>query len=441
MMGRHQHIQLFLTEVKVSFMQTMAIIGAQWGDEGKGKITDLLAEKSDLVVRYQGGHNAGHTIWVNGKKTVLHVIPSGVLHPHCTSVIGHGVVLEPENFLFELNRIQAVTKVTPENLKVSATATVITQFHKLLDGARESQGPEKIGTTGKGIGPAYEDKISRRAIKVKDLLDKDTLVRRLGVGHAEKAILFKNLYHLDCPSVEEEVERLYKLGQEMKDYVCDTFGLIDQSLAKGKRILYEGAQGILLDIDYGTYPYVTSSSTSAAGIFSGAGIPHHHLQEVIGVAKAYTTRVGEGPFPTELFDEMGSTIQIKGNEIGATTGRKRRCGWLDIPLLRYAIKSSQLTSLALTKLDILSNLPELKICYAYEVNGQVVDCAYPGINLYHAKPLLKNFTPFKDDFADGKTSSELNQYMSFIEEAMGIPVSIYAYGPDRNQIVFKKNLF
>ena len=422
-------------------MQTMAIIGAQWGDEGKGKITDLLAEKSDLVVRYQGGHNAGHTIWVNGKKTVLHVIPSGVLHPHCTSVIGHGVVLEPENFLFELNRIQAVTKVTPENLKVSATATVITQFHKLLDGARESQGPEKIGTTGKGIGPAYEDKISRRAIKVKDLLDKDTLARRLGIGHAEKAILFKNLYHLDCPSVEEEVERLYKLGQEMKDYVCDTFGLIDQSLAKGKRILYEGAQGILLDIDYGTYPYVTSSSTSAAGIFSGAGIPHHHLQEVIGVAKAYTTRVGEGPFPTELFDEMGSTIQVKGNEIGATTGRKRRCGWLDIPLLRYAIKSSQLTSLALTKLDILSNLPELKICYAYEVNGQVVDCAYPGINLYHAKPLLKNFTPFKDDFAGGKTSSELKQYMSFIEETLGIPVSIYAYGPDRNQIVFKKNLF
>ncbi|MBA2403588.1 MAG: adenylosuccinate synthetase, partial [Bdellovibrionales bacterium] len=236
-------------------------------------------------------------------------------------------------------------------------------------------------------------------------------------------------------------ERLFKLGQSMKEYVCDTFSLIDHSLSKGKRVLYEGAQGILLDIDYGTYPYVTSSSTAASGIFTGAGIPGHKLDEVIGVAKAYTTRVGEGPFPTELFDEMGSTIQIKGNEVGATTGRKRRCGWLDIPLLRYAIKSSQLTSIALTKLDILSNLPQLKICYAYEVNGKTVDCAYPGINLYHAKPLFKEFKPFTDDFAGGKSSSELDQYMSFIQDALGIPVSIYAYGPDRNQIVFKKNLF
>lgn len=422
-------------------MKTMAIIGAQWGDEGKGKITDLLAEKSDLVVRYQGGHNAGHTIWVNGQKTVLHVIPSGVLHPHCTSVIGHGVVLEPENFLAELNKIKNVTKVTPENLKLSATATVITNYHKLLDGAREAQGPEKIGTTGKGIGPAYEDKVSRRGIKVKDLFDKDTLIRRLSIGYAEKAILFKHLYEIDVPAVDEEVERLYKLGQSMKEYVCDTFSLIDNSLAQGKRILYEGAQGILLDIDYGTYPYVTSSSTAASGIYTGAGIPHHHLEEVIGVAKAYTTRVGEGPFPTELFDELGSTIQTKGNEFGATTGRKRRCGWLDIPLLRYAIKSSHLTSIALTKLDILSNLPELKICYAYEVNGQTVDCAYPGINLYNAKPLFKSFKPFADDFAGGKNSAELDQYMAFIHEALGIPVSIYAYGPDRNQVVFRKNLF
>jgi adenylosuccinate synthase len=422
-------------------MQTMAIIGAQWGDEGKGKITDLLAEKSDLVIRYQGGHNAGHTIWVNGQKTVLHVIPSGVLHSHCTSVIGHGVVLEPENFLNELKKIKNVAKVSPENLKVSATATVITNYHKLLDGAREAQGPEKIGTTGKGIGPAYEDKISRRAIKVKDLLDKDSLIRRLGVGHSEKAILFKNLYHIDFPSIEEEVERLYKLGQEMKDYVCDTFSLIDDSLAKGKRLLYEGAQGILLDIDYGTYPYVTSSSTTASGIFTGAGIPNHKLEEVIGVAKAYTTRVGEGPFPTELFDELGAMIQTKGNEVGATTGRKRRCGWLDIPLLRYAIKSSQLTSIALTKLDILSDLPELKICYAYEVNGQKVDCAYPGINLSQAKPLFKDFTPFKDDFSEPKISQDLHTYMSFIQDSLGIPVSIYAYGPDRNQVVFKKNLF
>ncbi len=419
-------------------MQTLAIIGAQWGDEGKGKITDLLAEKCDMVVRYQGGHNAGHTIWVNGVKTVLHVIPSGVLHPHCMSVIGHGVVLEPENFLAELVKIKGVTKVTPDNLKLSSTATVITSFHKLLDAARESQGPEKIGTTGKGIGPAYEDKVSRRAIKVKDLLDKDTLVRRLSNGYAEKAILFKHLYQIEIPSIEQEVERLYRYGESLKDYVTDTFSLIDDQLAKGKRVLYEGAQGILLDVDYGTYPYVTSSSTAGAGIYTGAGIPGKKLEEVIGVAKAYTTRVGEGPFPTELFDELGAEIQTKGNEFGATTGRKRRCGWIDIPLLRYSVKCSHLTSIALTKLDILSGIKELKICYAYEVNGKVVDCAYPGINLYNAKPLYKTFTPFTDDFSSGKPSKELEVYMNYIQESLGIPVGIYAYGPDRNQIVFRQ---
>jgi adenylosuccinate synthase len=420
-------------------MQTLAIIGAQWGDEGKGKITDLLAEKCDLVVRYQGGHNAGHTIWVNGQKTVLHVIPSGVLHPRCLSVIGHGVVLEPENFLKELDKIKNMTKVTPDNLKLSSTATVITSYHKLLDAARETQGPEKIGTTGKGIGPAYEDKVSRRAIKVKDLLDKDTLIRRLSNGYAEKAILFKNLYQIDFPAIEEEVERLYAYGLQMKDYVTDTFSLIDQKLSEGKRVLYEGAQGILLDIDYGTYPFVTSSSTAASGIYTGAGVPGRKLEEVIGVAKAYTTRVGEGPFPTELFDDLGAHIQTKGNEFGATTGRKRRCGWLDIPLLRYSVKCSQLTSIALTKLDILSDIPTLKICYAYEVNGKTVDCAYPGINLFDAKPLYKELKPFKDTFEGDKASPELEAYMSFLQDALGIPVKIYAYGPDRSQIVFRDN--
>jgi adenylosuccinate synthase len=422
-------------------MQTMAIIGAQWGDEGKGKITDLLAENCDLVVRYQGGHNAGHTIWVNGKKTVLHVIPSGVLHPHCLSVIGHGVVLEPENFVNELTKIKSVTKIDPTNLKVSSSAAVITSYHKLLDAARESQGVEKIGTTGKGIGPCYEDKVSRRGIKVKDLLDKDTLAQRLLTGHAEKSLLFKNLYHIDFPSIEEEVERLYRYGEILEDYVADTFSLIDDQLSRGKRILYEGAQGILLDIDYGTYPYVTSSSTASAGILTGAGIPGKKLEEVIGVAKAYTTRVGEGPFPTELFDEIGSEIQIKGQEFGATTGRKRRCGWLDIPLLRYAVKCSQLTSIALTKLDILSHLKELRVCYAYEINGKVIDCAHPGIDLHHAKPLYKSLTPFSDDFSGDSASKELEAFIKFIENSLGIPVGIYAYGPDRNQVIFKKKYF
>jgi adenylosuccinate synthase len=422
-------------------MQTMAIIGAQWGDEGKGKITDLLAEKCDLVVRYQGGHNAGHTIWVNGQKTVLHVIPSGVLHPHCLSVIGHGVVLEPENFLNELSKIKTITNVSPENLKLSSNATVITSYHKLLDAARESQGSEKIGTTGKGIGPAYEDKVSRHGIKVKDLFDKDTLLKKLSIGFNEKAVLFKHLYLMEIPPLDQEVDRLYKLGMELKDYVTDTFGLIDEKLSLGKKVLYEGAQGILLDIDYGTYPFVTSSSTAGAGIYTGAGIPGKKLDEVMGVAKAYTTRVGEGPFPTELFDDLGAEIQTKGHEFGATTGRKRRCGWLDLPLLRYAIKCSHLTSIALTKLDILSNLKDLKVCYAYEVNGKIIDCAYPGMNLYEAKPLYKSFTPFHDDFSGGKPSKEFEHYLHFIQEGLGIPVGIYAYGPDRNQVVFHQKYF
>jgi adenylosuccinate synthase len=419
-------------------MQTMAIIGAQWGDEGKGKITDLLAENCDLVVRYQGGHNAGHTIWVNGKKTVLHVIPSGVLHSKCLSVIGHGVVLEPENFLSELEKLKTITKVSPENLKLSHSATVITSYHKILDFARENQGPEKIGTTGKGIGPAYEDKISRKAIKVKDLFNKDVLNSRLSNALVEKNILFKNLYQIDVPSIDEEVERLYGLGQLIKDFATDTFSLLDQNLSSGKRVLFEGAQGILLDIDYGTYPFVTSSSTAAAGIYSGAGIPGVKLEEVIGVAKAYTTRVGEGPFPTELKDELGEFIQTKGKEIGATTGRKRRCGWLDLPLLRYSVKCSQLSSLALTKLDILSDLPELKICYAYERNGQIIESASPGMDLADAKPLYKSFTPFKDDFTGTKTSKEFDHYINFIQKSVGIPIGIYAYGPDRNQVVFRQ---
>lgn len=420
-------------------MQTVAIIGAQWGDEGKGKITDMLAEKCDYVVRYQGGHNAGHTIWVSGKKTVLHVIPSGVLHSHCTSIIGHGVVVEPENFLKELKNVQSITQVDHTRLKVSENATVITSYHRLLDGARESQGPEKIGTTGKGIGPAYEDKAARKAVKVKDLLDKEILRKRLANGFAEKQILFKELYKIDVPTLDEEVERLYNLGQQFKDYICDTFSILDKAVRENKKILYEGAQGVLLDVDYGTYPYVTSSSTSAAGILTGAGNVNGKVDEVIGIVKAYTTRVGEGPFPTELFDDVGAYIQKTGNEVGATTGRTRRCGWLDFPLLRYAIKCSNLTSIALTKLDILSNMNTLKVCYAYEIDGKTVDCAYPGIDLFKAKPLFKEMAPFKDDFKGNDISKELMNYISTIEEGLGIPVGIYAFGPDRAEIKFKKD--
>jgi adenylosuccinate synthase len=316
----------------------------------------------------------------------------------------------------ELARVEAAgIKVTSENLKISENVTVITSYNKILDAARESQGSVKIGTTGKGIGPAYEDKIGRRAVKLKDLFDIEVLKKKLARNLGEKEILFKHRYNVDYPSIEMEAERLYKLGQAVAPFVCDTFSFLDKAVEAKKKILFEGAQGILLDIDYGTYPYVTSSSTALGGVYTGAGIPESHVEEVLGITKAYTTRVGEGPFPTELFNDLGEEIQTKGHEFGATTGRKRRCGWLDLPLLKYSVKASNLTSIALTKLDILSNIRELKVCVAYEYEGKKIDCAYPGIDLTRAKPIYKDMMPFHDDFKSSKLSSELEVYIKEIE--------------------------
>lgn len=422
-------------------MQSLAIIGAQWGDEGKGKITDYLSQKCDYVVRYQGGHNAGHTIWVGSQKVVLHLIPSGILHPHCVSVIGHGVVFDPEDFQTELKEVEQYCSITPENLKISYNCSVITSYNKILDALRESQGPVKIGTTGKGIGPSYEDKVSRKGLKLRDLLNKDTLHQKLKENLIEKEILFKHLYKAEFPTLEEEVERLYQRGQEVKPFLADTFNILDQAFKQNKKILYEGAQGILLDIDYGSYPFVTSSNTSMGGIYTGAGTSGKPIEEVIGIAKSYTTRVGTGPFPTELSDEMGDKLQKQGDEFGATTGRRRRCGWIDLPLLKYTAKASHLTSIALTKVDVLSGIEELKVCYAYEYEGQEIDCAYPGIDLYKVKPLYKNVKPFADKFEDKTFSPELQDYIKMIEDHVEIPVSIVAHGPEREQIVFRKEFF
>lgn len=423
-------------------MQTLAIVGSQWGDEGKGKITDLLGEKCDLVVRYQGGNNAGHTIIVDGKKIVLHLIPSGILHKTCTSIVGHGVVFDPLSFEVELNKVRSSgVEVTPKNLKISENCPVITSYNKIIDGQREGHGETKIGTTGKGIGPTYEDKVARKAVKLKDLLNKEVLYQKLKESFVEKEVLFKNLYKCEYPSLEEEVEALSKLGKLVEPFLADTFNLIDIALKENKKILYEGAQGILLDIDYGTYPFVTSSNTSVGGISTGAGIPGRSVDEVLGITKAYTTRVGEGPFPTELFDDVGDFIQKKGMEFGATTGRKRRCGWLDLPLLKYSVKCSNLTSLALTKLDILSGIEELNVCIAYEYKGQTIDCASPGIDLTKVKPIYRKLKGFSDDFKGQVSSQELKEYIKTIEEFVGIPVGILAFGPERKEIIFLKNYF
>lgn len=422
-------------------MNTLAIIGAQWGDEGKGKITDLLGQSADYVVRFQGGNNAGHTIIVGENKIVLHQIPSGILHDHCTSVIGHGVVFEPEAFFDEISSIKEYIDVTPNKLRISLNATVITSYHKILDANREGHSTVKIGTTGKGIGPAYEDKVSRRAIKIKDLFNMEVLVKKLEYALEEKAYLFENVYKAPFPSVQQEAQRLFEYAQTLKPFVTDTFSLMDKATKENKKILFEGAQGILLDIDYGSYPYVTSSSTGAAGIFTGAGVTSGIVQEKLGIVKAYTTRVGEGPMPTEITQEIGQRIQKIGNEFGATTGRKRRCGWLDLPSLRYAVKASALTSIALTKLDILSGLEELKVCYAYEINGEEFDCAYPGLDLSIAKPLYRDLKPFAQDFSKEDYSVELKEYIELIETSLEVPVGILAYGPERNQIHFRKKYF
>ena len=423
-------------------MKTIAIVGSQWGDEGKGKITDLLGQKANLVVRFQGGNNAGHTIIVGDKKIVLHLIPSGILHETCMSLIGHGVVLEPEALLAEIEKLEVVgIKVTPNNFNISSNCSIITTYHKIMDSVREAKGPLKIGTTGKGIGPAYEDKISRRGIKLFDLFDKKNLHSKLEKNLIEKKVLLESLYEVNCPTVESEVERLFELGQKLKHFICDSFSLIDKHTLAESNILYEGAQGVLLDIDYGSYPYVTSSSTSYGGIFTGAGAPKGRVDEVIGITKAYTTRVGEGPFPTELNSPIGEQIQQIGGEFGATTGRKRRCGWLDLPLLKYSIKSSCITSIALTKLDVLSQVDELKVCRAYKYKGSEIDIAYPGIDLSKVEPVFEEFEPFKDQFNGPEHSLELSRYISLIEESCQVPVGIIAFGPERNQIQFKKNFF
>ena len=423
-------------------MQSLAIIGAQWGDEGKGKIADLLCAKCDLVVRYQGGNNAGHTIVIGGKQIILHLIPSGIFHNHCTSVIGHGVAFDPRAFKEELEYINgAGISVCPKRLKVSSRCSVITSYNKLLDAQRELQKETCIGTTVKGIGPTYEDKAARRVLKLKDLLDKDTLAKKLEHNLREKEVLFKHLYEADYLPLEEEVENLYTLGKFVQPFLTNTFLFLEDSLKKGKKILYEGAQGVLLDVDYGSYPYVTSSSTTIGGIYTGAG-PLNRVDETLGIAKAYMTRVGHGPFPTELLDHTGRQIQEAGREVGATTGRKRRCGWMDLPLLKYAVKASGFTSLALTKVDVLSNVETLRLCYAYRYQGETVDCAYPEMDFAEVTPLFKTMNAIEDNFQEeGRRCPNLSRYIRTIEEAVGLQVGILSHGADREETIVMKNYF
>ncbi|HEY3448336.1 MAG TPA: adenylosuccinate synthase [Myxococcales bacterium] len=435
-------------------MPNLVVVGAQWGDEGKGKIVDVLSERSDIVVRYQGGPNAGHTVVVGGKKTVLHLLPSGMLHAGKTCVIGNGVVLDPKVLLQEIDELKSQGFFADDaQLLVSENAHVIMPWHRLLDSFREraSAAGKAIGTTGRGIGPAYEDKAARRGIRVRDLVRPAKLARvvveRLPEAEAELAALARQL-KVEPPQLEARaiVDDYTALGARLLRYVHDGSLFLFESLRAGKTLLFEGAQGTLLDVDHGTYPFVTSSNSVAGGAAVGAGVGPNAIHAVAGAAKAYTTRVGAGPFPTELNDEVGERLRKVGHEFGATTGRPRRCGWLDLVALRYAVRVNGLDSLMLTKLDVLGGLPTLKVAVAYEIGGKKIE-EFPGDieDLEAAKPVYEELPGWTEDVSgigslDGLPRAA-RAYLDRIERHCQVSISCVSVGAERSQIFFISDPF
>lgn len=430
-------------------MAGIIVIGAQWGDEGKGKVVDVFSAQSDYVVRYQGGANAGHTLVVDDKTTVLHLVPSGVLHEHTTCVIGAGVVLDIEKLADEIRalKVNGLLK-KPQQLLISDSATVLLTYHRALDQAREkAAGLEKIGTTGKGIGPAYEDRASRKAILFGDLFNPDTLKAKLEASLNEKNFLLEKMYNEPAQSVDHILENVKTITEELRPHRCkDTSLMVHKAIKQNKKVLFEGAQGTLLDLLHGTYPFVTSSSTISGSACIGTGVGPTAIDKVIGIAKAYTTRVGSGPFPTELNDEIGKTIQKVGGEFGATTGRERRCGWLDLVALKYSLRINGITSLALMKIDVLSGLDQIGVCNAYELDGETITeyPVSPG-DLARVKPVYKMLPGWKEDLTKVKSLQDLPQatrdYVQFIGKELATPIDVVSVGPGREQTLWLKPLF
>ncbi|MFP4071287.1 MAG: adenylosuccinate synthase [Desulfovibrionales bacterium] len=426
-------------------MANVVVMGGQWGDEGKGKIVDLLAENADCIVRFQGGNNAGHTLVVGEEKIILHLIPSGILHEGKTCLIGNGVVLDPQVFCEEIDKLaRHGVSVGPDRLMVSKKAHLIMAFHKVLDGAREQakSGKDKIGTTGRGIGPCYEDKASRVGIRAADLLDRKLLKDKIAKALVEKNALFEHLYGIDPLDPETVFSELLPWADRVAPYIGDVSTVLENTAKSGKMVLFEGAQGTHLDIDHGTYPFVTSSNTVSGNAAAGSGCSSGLLHRIIPVVKAYTTRVGAGPFPTELFDACGEHMQVNGAEFGATTGRKRRCGWLDVAVLRESVRLNGPTEIALTKLDVLGGLEELKICTAYHYRGEVI--AHPPQEqngLAHVTPVYESIPGWKEDISAARTWEDLPEptkhYILRIEELLGVKVGMVSVGPERSQIIFR----
>ena len=429
-------------------MSNVVVVGSQWGDEGKGKVVDLLTSGADLVVRFQGGNNAGHTLVVNGEQTICHLIPSGILHKGKKCLIGNGLVVDPEVLLKEIRHLTGKgVDTSPECLSLSDKAHLIMPYHKAIDRAREkAKGKDKIGTTGRGIGPCYEDKAGRTGIRVVDLLEPDILEEKIKTNLKEKNFYLEKF--LDAEPLEfQPIFDLYQsMAEILKPYITDVSLEIDQAIRSGKKILFEGAQGTHLDIDHGTYPFVTSSNPLSGAACSGAGVGPDKLHHIIGIVKAYTTRVGSGPFPTELLDETGDYIQKKGAEFGATTGRRRRCGWLDLAMVRDSVRLNGLTSLSITKLDILTGLKKLKICVGYEVEGERIDSRPASLRrLAQCVPIYEELPGWQDDISSANELDQLppqaRDYLKRIEEITEVPFSIISVGPMRKQTIMVKYPF
>ncbi|WP_238886531.1 adenylosuccinate synthase [Clostridium sp. YIM B02551] len=423
-------------------MSAFVVLGAQWGDEGKGKMTDYLAEEADVVVRFQGGNNAGHTVVVGDKEYKLHLIPSGILYDDKLNVIANGVVVDPVALFEEIDYLEGLgVKVTPEKLAISDRAHLIMPYHKVLDKLKEkARGKNDIGTTGKGIGPCYTDKYERSGIRICDLLHEDVFKEKL----AENLNL-KNPYITKVLGGEElsfdEIYNLYsKLAERLRPFVQDTSVRVYDEIKKDKNVLFEGAQGMLLDIDHGTYPYVTSSNTTSCGVASGVGIGPNMIQNALGIAKAYTTRVGKGPFPTELENETGEWIRQKGHEYGVTTGRSRRCGWLDLVILKTTVRVCGLTSLVVTKIDTLAGLDKIKMCVGYKFEDKVIDYFPASLeDLAKCEPVYEEFDGWDESIEEARSYDELPEnakiYLRRIEEITGVKIDIVSVGPKRDQTI------
>jgi adenylosuccinate synthase len=429
-------------------MANVAVVGTQWGDEGKGKVVDLLSEGADLIVRFQGGNNAGHTLVVGDQSYALHTIPSGVLRPGKISVIASGVVVDPEDLIQEIRGLLSRgVDISPKNLKISEKAHMIMPYHRLLDAARETlAGGQKLGTTGRGIGPAYEDKAARVGLRLVDLSSEEILKERISLALREKNCLFERLYGVPVLRAEDLARRALSWRDHITPYLTDVAKILREAQSAGKNILFEGAQGVQLDVDHGSYPYVTSSNPTTGGVAVGTGLPPKDLQNVLGLVKAYSSRVGEGPFPTELKDETGELVREAGREFGTTTGRPRRCGWLDATIVRAAVALCGIDRLAFTKLDVLSGLPELKIASHYLLNGEKLFSPPASVqDLARCQPVYRSVPGFSQDIRSARKMEDLpkeaRNYLDLAEELIGRPAALVSVGPEREETIVISRYF